>query len=222
MPCLWNTLVALYMVTFSVTRLAKFRHFGKIFKVLGIFEGLFTIWLNFGPISLHKLLSLCTNYYLYPQTIISMDKLLSLCQSTDNFGDSNSNPGETIQNMEDWSRLEWLNLRLLKKKSVAMHKLSFLNGPTQTFFYFLLFKHKFLQKKTVGFSGIRTRIVRVEGEHSDHLTTTTAHAQTIISLPFPFALQLQCLLFLHYYSLSLSLSLSHHPLPLSRNVLKMK
>ena len=99
-----------------------------------------------------------------------------------------------------------------------MHKLSFLNGPTQTFFYFLLFKHKFLQKKTVGFSGIRTRIVRVEGEHSDHLTTTTAHAHTIISLPFPFALQLQCLLFLHYYSLSLS----HHPLPLSRNVLKMK
>ena len=28
----------------------------------------------------------------------------------------------------------------------------------------------------VDFSGIQTRIVRVEGEHADHLTTTTAHA----------------------------------------------
>ena len=89
-------------------------------------------------------------------------------------------------------------------------------------FLFPSFQAQIFTEKNVGFSGIRTRIVRVEGEHSDHLTTTTAHAQTIISLPFPFALQLQCLLFLHYYSLSLSLSLSHHPLPLSRNVLKMK
>ena len=29
-------------------------------------------------------------------------------------------------------------------------------------------------KKTVAFSGIRTGIVKVEGEHTDHLTTTTA------------------------------------------------
>ena len=31
-----------------------------------------------------------------------------------------------------------------------------------------------LQKKTVGFSRIQTWIVRVEGEHADHLNTTTA------------------------------------------------
>ena len=31
-----------------------------------------------------------------------------------------------------------------------------------------------LQNKTVGFSGIQTRIVREVGEHADHLTTTAA------------------------------------------------
>ena len=31
-----------------------------------------------------------------------------------------------------------------------------------------------LQNKNCTLSGIRTRIVRVEGEHADHLTTTTA------------------------------------------------
>ena len=29
-------------------------------------------------------------------------------------------------------------------------------------------------RKIVNFSGIRTLIVRVEGKHADHLTTTTA------------------------------------------------
>ena len=50
----------------------------------------------------------------------------------------------------------------------------FKNGPTpDSFFIFVLFKHKFTDK-TLGFSLIRTRIVGVEGAHSDHLTTTTA------------------------------------------------
>ena len=40
-------------------------------------------------------------------------------------------------------------------------------------FIFILFKHKFY-RKTVGVSGIRTEIIGVEGEHADHLTTTTA------------------------------------------------
>ena len=40
-------------------------------------------------------------------------------------------------------------------------------------FIFVLFKHN-LYRKTVGVSGIRTRIIGVEGEHADHLTTTTA------------------------------------------------
>ena len=39
-------------------------------------------------------------------------------------------------------------------------------------FIFVLFKHKFY-RKTVGFSGIQTRNVKVVGEHADHLTTTT-------------------------------------------------
>ena len=39
-------------------------------------------------------------------------------------------------------------------------------------FIFVPFKHKF-SRKTLGFSGIRTRIVGIEGKHADHLTTTT-------------------------------------------------
>ena len=39
---------------------------------------------------------------------------------------------------------------------------------------FVLFKHNFYIKKTVGVSRIRTRIVGIEGEHADYLTTTTA------------------------------------------------
>ena len=38
---------------------------------------------------------------------------------------------------------------------------------------FSSFQKQILQK-TVGFSGIQTQIVGVEGEHADHLTTTTA------------------------------------------------
>ena len=46
--------------------------------------------------------------------------------------------------------------------------------PRPVFVYFRSFQTKILQKKALGFSGIRTRIVGVEGEHADHLTTTTA------------------------------------------------
>ena len=45
---------------------------------------------------------------------------------------------------------------------------SFLNGPTPaSFYFFVLFQAQSLQKKTVSFSGIRTRIAVVEGEQ-DH------------------------------------------------------
>ena len=49
------------------------------------------------------------------------------------------------------------------------------SGPTPAsfLFIFVLFKHNY-SEKIVGFSGIQTRIVGVEGEHADHLTTTTA------------------------------------------------
>ena len=51
----------------------------------------------------------------------------------------------------------------------------FFNGgtPASFCFYFLSFKLQFY-KKIVDFSRVRTRIVGIEGEHDDHLTTTTA------------------------------------------------
>ena len=45
--------------------------------------------------------------------------------------------------------------------------------PGLLFFIFVLFKHKFY-RKTVGFSGIQTWIVRIEGKHADHLSNPTA------------------------------------------------
>ena len=42
------------------------------------------------------------------------------------------------------------------------------------FVYFRSFQ-TIVKSKKVDFSGIRTRIVIAEGEHSDHLTTTTGH-----------------------------------------------
>ena len=47
-------------------------------------------------------------------------------------------------------------------------------NPGLFLFIFVLFKHN-IKEKTLGFSRIRTRIVGVEGEHADHLTTTTAN-----------------------------------------------
>ena len=55
-------------------------------------------------------------------------------------------------------------------------EVSFLNknGPLQVSFYlFSFFIKLFLHNKIVIFSGIRTRIVVVDGEHADQLTTTT-------------------------------------------------
>ena len=49
------------------------------------------------------------------------------------------------------------------------------SGSTKaSFCLFLFFSNTLLQKKTIGFSGIQTRIIGVEGEHADHLTTITA------------------------------------------------
>ena len=52
----------------------------------------------------------------------------------------------------------------------------FLNGATPaSFFWFIsYFSNANFTVKTVGVSGIRTRIVRIEGNHADHLTNTTA------------------------------------------------
>ena len=45
--------------------------------------------------------------------------------------------------------------------------------PRPLFRLFLFFSDTNFTGKTVGVSGIQTRIVGVEGEHADHLTTTT-------------------------------------------------
>ena len=47
--------------------------------------------------------------------------------------------------------------------------------PRHLFVQFRSYQMQFYSQFVV-LSEIRTRIVRVEGEHADHLTTTTAHA----------------------------------------------
>ena len=57
--------------------------------------------------------------------------------------------------------------------SRSCHSFLKLDNPA-SFCLFPFFSYTNFTEKTVGFSGIRTRIVRVEGKHADHLTTTTA------------------------------------------------
>ena len=60
-----------------------------------------------------------------------------------------------------------------------------------SFLFFLFFSNTNLEK-TVVLSGIRTWIVRVEGEHADHLTTTTVPAN--VKILFLEDLQGRCVL----------------------------
>ena len=56
-------------------------------------------------------------------------------------------------------------------------------GPTQvSFCSFLFFSNTNFTGKTEDFSGIQTRIVGVEGEHADHLTTTTARPPLLLKM----------------------------------------
>ena len=66
------------------------------------------------------------------------------------------------------------------------------NGPTRPLFCFFLFFSNTNLEKTVVLSGIRTWIVRVEGEHADHLTTTTVPAD--VKILFLEDLQGRCIL----------------------------
>ena len=45
------------------------------------------------------------------------------------------------------------------------------------FSLFLFFANTNVTERAVDVSGIRTRIVGIEGKHADHLTTTTAHVK---------------------------------------------
>ena len=54
--------------------------------------------------------------------------------------------------------------------------------PGLFFVFFCSFLNTNFTGKTVDVSGIRTRIVGVEGEHTDHLTTTTALRESVFVL----------------------------------------
>ena len=64
---------------------------------------------------------------------------------------------------------------MFSKQLVFYKKLA---NPGLFVVYFRSFQTQYY-RKTVGFSGIRTQIVGVEGEHTDHLTTTTAQKQLV-------------------------------------------
>ena len=55
-------------------------------------------------------------------------------------------------------------------------------GNSQPLFLFLLFLTTNFTDKAVGFRGIQTLIVREEGEHADHLTTTTVREFSVLAL----------------------------------------
>ena len=57
-----------------------------------------------------------------------------------------------------------------------------MDQPRPLFVYFRSFQTQILQEKTVSVSRIRTWIVGVDGEHADHLTTTTAILLTTYSV----------------------------------------
>ena len=52
-------------------------------------------------------------------------------------------------------------------------------SPRPLFGHFLSFQQQFY-RKIVSFNVIQTQIVRVEGEHADHLTTATAQSSFIV------------------------------------------
>ena len=72
--------------------------------------------------------------------------------------------------------INWIILNSQSEHSILVGTLFFLKKVGQSrplFVYFRSFQTQY-DRKTVGVSRIRTRNVGVEGEHADHLTTTTA------------------------------------------------
>ena len=74
------------------------------------------------------------------------------------------------------SQLPSMNSTFRKNAYCFKRKHYFLNRPTPTSFCWTsVFSSTNFTEETVGVSEIQTRIVQVEGEHSDHLTTTMGH-----------------------------------------------
>ena len=57
-------------------------------------------------------------------------------------------------------------------------------GQPRPLFVFLFFSNTNFTEKTVDVSGIRTRIVGLEGKHADHLTTTKTQAIKLFCFAF--------------------------------------
>ena len=71
------------------------------------------------------------------------------------------------------------DIKLFRVSNEAKRKTVVRNCQPGVLLILVLYK-KIFYRKTVGFSRIRTRIVRVGGEHADHLTTTTAEIKTFL------------------------------------------
>ena len=54
-----------------------------------------------------------------------------------------------------------------------------MDQPWPFLFIFVFFSNTNFIEKTVGFSGIRTRIVGLEGEHADRLTTPRPEKEVV-------------------------------------------
>ena len=88
-----------------------------------------------------------------------------------------------------WNSALWLAKICYVTRSIqsgrfisALQSLFLKNGPrSASFGLFLFFSNTIFTEITVGFSGIRTLIIIVEGKHADHLTTSTAHRHYIVT-----------------------------------------
>ena len=80
------------------------------------------------------------------------------------------------QNDVSSDKVRWQTAYYFKMLSIV-----FLNVPSRPLFHPISFFSNSIHNKTVVISRIRTRIVWVEGEHADHLTTITAHGFSIVS-----------------------------------------
>ena len=85
---------------------------------------------------------------------------------------------ESMNKMLDVFPQKWF----MAKKLLLHRELLFFRGaiPGLILLICVLLKHNFF-RKTVSFSGIRTWIGGVEGDHADHLTTTTAPIENYAS-----------------------------------------
>ena len=102
-------------------------------------------------------------------------KLASSCNDGTIFCLQYGREDELLGNMQAQGKINdaW-RIKVMTEQCLVYLSIFFKVGqPRPLFVYFRSFQTQYY-RKTIGFSRIRTRIVGVEGEHADHLTTTTA------------------------------------------------